>query len=333
MDSWPGIPGICYDKAEGARRPEPRETDQPMPILFASLIVLVAAAGEPPLEHLGRFDARAIPEASGIVKSRRFPGIFWVHNDSGNAPLLFAVRSDGKIVRRFRLAIPNLDWEDIAIDDRGHLYLGDIGNNTGLLRTRIIYRIDEPDPSSPEVPADRPLAAASAVSYALPRSNRFDAEGLFYDRKTATLVTKYLDGREAELFAVPMDAPSPPTSRPVPVAIRSMDRLPDFTEPATGASLSEDGTRLAVCSYAVTRVYRRGESPPWQLVAEVRYDSLPIEGITWDGRDLILAAEEGRGLYRLTEATWRTAAARREPAPRKSSPSLESRKRNDGRIE
>ena len=287
-----------------------------MPILFASLIVLGAAAWIPPLEPLGRFDARSIPEASGIVKSRRFPGIFWVHNDSGNAPRLFAVRGDGRIVRRFRLAIPNLDWEDIAIDDRGHLYLGDIGNNTGLLRTRVIYRIDEPDPSTPGDP-DRPLAAAAAVSYALPQSNRFDAEGLVFDREEAILVTKYLDGREAELFAVPMDPPSPSPNRAVPVSIRPMGRLPGFTEPATGASLSEDRTLLAVCSPAVTRVYRRGESPPWQLLAEVRYESLPIEGITWDGRDLILAAEEGRGLYRLAEATWR-AAARRGPDPRRT---------------
>ena len=113
-----------------------------------------------PLEPMGRFDARAIPEASGIVKSRRHPGIFWVHNDSGNAPLLFAVRGDGRIVRRFRLAIPNLDWEDIAIDDQGHLYLGDIGNNTGLLRVRTIYQLDEPDPTIPEGgDRDRPLPA------------------------------------------------------------------------------------------------------------------------------------------------------------------------------
>jgi hypothetical protein len=286
-----------------------------MPIFFTSLIVALGAAGwTPPLEHLGQFDAKAIPEASGIVKSRRFAGIFWVHNDSGNVPLLFAVRRDGKIIRQYRLAIPNLDWEDIAIDDQGNLYLGDIGNNTGLLRTRVIYRIDEPDPSSPKIP-DRPLAAAAAVSYALPASNRFDSEGLFFDRKKAILVTKYRDGREAELFAVPMEPASPPpTSRPVVIPIDPMGRLPGFTEPATGASLSEDRTLLAVCSYAVTRIYRRGELPAWQLMAEVRYDAMPIEGITWDGRDLILAAEEGRGLYRLTEATWR-AAARRGTSP------------------
>jgi hypothetical protein len=281
-------------------------------ILLASLIVQGAAEAKDRQsaapEPMGQFDARAIPEASGIVKSRRHPGIFWVHNDSGNAPLLFAVRADGRIVRRFRLAIPNLDWEDIAIDGQGHLYLGDIGNNSGLLRVRTIYRLDEPDPSLPEGgDRDIPLSAALTVTYALPPSNRFDAESLVYDRGTAIVVAKYGDGREAELFAVPFDPP-PAGRRPVPV--RSIGRLPGFTEPATGADLSEDGMLLAVCSYAVTRVYRRAEAPSWKLVAEVRYASLPIEGITWDGRDLILAAEQARGLFRLREAAWRTAAPR-----------------------
>ena len=287
-----------------------------MPILLLSL-VLLQVAGDPTkpvtLEHLGTFDVHVLPEASGIVKSRRFPGIFWVHNDSGNAPWLVAVRRDGRIVNRFRLAIPNLDWEDIAIDDRGHLYLGDIGNNTGLLRTRVIYRLEEPDPSSP-ADQDRPIPASMTVSFLLPPSNRFDAEGLVFDQGTAVLVTKYLDGREAELFAIPIGSPPPTPGHPVaiPMPVRPIGRLSGFTEPATGATLSEDRTLLAVCSTAVTRVYRRAKSDPWQLLAEIRYDPLPVEGITWDGRDLILAAEEGRGLYRLSETTWR---ARVKPPP------------------
>jgi hypothetical protein len=193
-------------------------------ILLASLIVQGAGAAEAngtgltlvPLEPMGRFDARAIPEASGIVRSRRHPGIFWVHNDSGNAPLLFAVRGDGRVVRRFRLAIPNLDWEDIAIDDRGHLYLGDIGNNVGLLRVRTIYQLDEPDPSSPEGgDGEAPRPATRTVSYTLSHSNRFDAEGLIYDRGNAIVVAKYRDGRAAELFAVAIDpAPAAGASPP-----------------------------------------------------------------------------------------------------------------------
>lgn len=265
-----------------------------------------------PLQLMGRFDARAIPEASGIVKSRRYPGIFWVHNDSGNAPTLFAVRGDGRIVRRFRLAFPNLDWEDIAIDDRGHLYVGDIGNNSVLLRFRTIYRIDEPDPSSPEGGGrEAPLSATRTLPYGLPPTNRFDAEGLVVDGANLIVVAKYLDGREAELFAVPVE----PQTNPGVASPRSIARLPGFTEPATGADLSDDGTLLAVCSYTVTRVYRRArpaEASSWKPAAEVRYASLPIEGVAWDGRDLVLAAEEARGLFRLREAAWRAAAPKED---------------------
>jgi len=269
--------------------------------LLPSWVLLALTLGyPPPLEPLGRLDVRMIPEASGIVKSRRYPGIYWVHNDSGNPPLIFAIRGDGRIVRPFRLEVPNIDWEDIAIDDQGHLYLGDIGDNTGALPLRAIYRIDEPDPASL---ADQPLKASAISFYSSPRSSRFDAESLVYDEGNGILVAKYLDGRAAELFSVPLEPPSPLTR---PARPRLIGRLPGFTEPATGADLTEDRTLLAVCSSTVTRIYRRGDlqSTAWQLLGEVRYASSPIEGIAWDGRDLILVAEGG-GFFRLSEKTWR----------------------------
>jgi hypothetical protein len=277
--------------------------------LLGIVTVFLALMAEPcPLERSGRLDEKLIPEASGIVKSRRYPGIFWVHNDSGNPPLLFAIKGDGRIVRQFRLGVPNIDWEDIAIDDLGHLYVGDIGNNTGALPLRAIYRIDEPDPGAP---AHEPLAASAMTFYALPTENRFDAESLFVDRGSAILVAKYRDGREAELFSVPLKPPAPMLR---PARPRSIGRLAEFTEPATGADLSSDQTLLAVCSSAVTRVYRRDDLnlPAWRLLAEVRYAALPIEGIAWDGHDIALVAEGG-GFYRLAEKTWRTAPARSKP--------------------
>ncbi len=295
-----------------------------MSIVVASVLVHCAAVVfESPLELLGTLDRHRIPEASGIVKSRRYPEIFWVHNDSGNPPLLFAIRRDGRIVRQFRLEAPNIDWEDIAIDDQGHLYVGDIGNNGGVLPVRVIYRIDEPDPTGA---ADRPLRASAATFYTFPTKERFDAEGLVYDRGSAILVAKYLDRRQAGLFAVSLETPAPllRPSRP-----RSSGLLPDFTEPATGAALSEKRDLLAVCSYDVTRVYQREGSAPWRLFSEVRYQSQSIEGIAWDGRDLVLVAEGG-GLYRLAEATWRR--RRRDVGTRPAtSPQLNPAARKPGR--
>ncbi len=281
------------------------------------MLLSLIASYPSPLEPLGRLDERVLPEASGIVKSRRYPGIYWVHNDSGNPSLIFAIRGDGRIVRPFRLEVPNIDWEDIAIDDHGHLYVGDIGDNAGALPLRAIYRIDEPNPSSA---ASQPLKASAISFYSLPRSSRFDAESLVYDQGVGILVAKYHDGRAAELFSVPLEPPSPLTR---PARPRSLGGLPGFTEPATGADLTQDRTLLAVCSSSVTRIYRRRdpELDPWRLLSEVRYESSPIEGIAWDGRDLVLVAEGG-GFFRLSEKTWRAQSLRESTTRRDEQPKV-----------
>jgi len=266
------------------------------------VLLLLLLKGDPPgaLEPLGRLDHPPIREASGIVQSRRYPGIFWVHNDSGNAPALFAVRRDGTLVREYRVAIPNIDWEDIATDGAGHLYLGEIGNNGGLLPVRAIYRLDEPDPAQA---VSEPLKGTTASYYQfVNRAARFDAEGLFIERGRATVIAKYLDGREAELFAVPLDPPARLLNPAVPA---NVGHLPGFREPATGADLSRDGRLLVVCSYQVARVYERsGDS--WELLSTVRYPRQGIEAVCWEGNDLILASED-RSVSRISERTWRRA--------------------------
>ncbi|MEJ7637939.1 MAG: hypothetical protein WKF75_08150 [Singulisphaera sp.] len=251
-----------------------------------------------PLERLGRLDHPAIREASGIVKSRRHPGIFWVHNDSGNPPALFAVTREGNLIREYSIAVPNVDWEDVAIDDDGHLYLGEIGNNDGRLPLRAIYRIDEPDPTRASATT---LPVTKASFYRFPRDGRFDAEGLFIDRGRAIVVAKTFDGREAELFAIPLDPPAPLLRPALPEPV---GQLPGFTEPATAADLSRDGRRLAVASARVARVYEREGPGGWKLLGTARYQADGIEALCWDGNDLILAGE-GRGLYRVSERSWR----------------------------
>jgi hypothetical protein len=284
-------------------------------LYFSLLLAWAMADGPSPLERLGKLDVRLVPEASGIVKSRRHAGVFWVHNDSGNPPSLFAIRADGRVVREFRLEVPNIDWEDIAIDNKGHLYVGDIGNNLGALPVRAIYRIDEPDPADPGA---GPIKATAVLRYAPPRGNRFDAESLDYEHGNAIVIAKYLDGREAEVFSIAFD---PPSTLARPSEPRSLGKLAGFTEPATGSDLSDDRTHLAVCSSAVTRIYRREDvqKPGWELISEVRYPIELIEGVCWDGRDLVLVAEGGP-IFRLTEKTWRASSPKRPSAQQNAPP-------------
>ncbi|HEV3164474.1 MAG TPA: hypothetical protein VGZ22_10650 [Isosphaeraceae bacterium] len=255
------------------------------------------------LERIGRLEHPAIREASGIVQSRLHPGIFWVHNDSGNPPALFAVRKDGSLVAEFTVAVPNIDWEDIAIDSAGHLFVGEIGNNDNRLPLRAIYQINEPDPSGP---TDKPLPVTVSTYYKFPPGGRFDAESLVIDGHRALVIAKTFDDREAEVFSVPIDPPAPLFKPAIP---QKVARLPEFTEPATGADLSADGRHLAVCSSRIARVYEKAKGDTWTLIGQARYEDRSIEAICWDGLDLILASES-RSMYRIREDQWR----KREPA-------------------
>ncbi len=262
-------------------------------------IMLAGMASDPP-QRVGKLTHPAIAEASGVVASRRYPDIFWVHNDSGHPATLFAVRRDGSLVGEFKVAATNLDWEDIAIDDRGHLYIGDIGNNTRALPVRVIYRVDEPDPA---VPTDVPLPVSFASYYRYKKGEVFDAEGLFIENNRAVLVSKNSNKRDADLYAVPL---APPGSLVRPVKAEKISFLPGFTEAATGADLSVDGTLLAVCSIERVRVYSRDGDRGWKLESQVASPPGQVEAICWDGRDLILANEE-RSVFRIAEKTWREA--------------------------
>ena len=264
--------------------------------LLIALLLPPPQGGRAPvrLERVGALEHPAIRETSGIVKSRRHDGIYWVHNDSGNAPLLFAVRRDGRLVREYLVKVPNVDWEDVTVDGDGHLYLGEIGNNEGRLPLRAIYQLDEPDPNA-EGPRELKVKTASYYRFA-DKDSRFDAEGLVVDGKRALVVAKTFDGREAEVYAVPLDPPAPLLRPAVPERVGT---LPKFVEPVTGASLSADGRRLAVCSPRAAGVYERTDGGKWALVSITPFEADDqIEAVTWDGDDLRLAGEQ-RGVFLL----------------------------------
>ncbi|MEZ6009207.1 MAG: hypothetical protein R3F05_15780, partial [Planctomycetota bacterium] len=57
----------------------------------------------------------ALDEVSGIAVSRRNPGVYWVHDDSGGGALLYALAHDGSLRQTYSLAATAIDWEDLAL--------------------------------------------------------------------------------------------------------------------------------------------------------------------------------------------------------------------------
>src|SRR5947208_13076266 len=89
-----------------------------------------------------------IKESSGVVASHRHADVFWTHNDGGGPKkqVLYAIDREGNTRASFTVIDVTLhDWEDIAIDNAGHLYIGDIGNNDAKRKALTVYEIDEPN--------------------------------------------------------------------------------------------------------------------------------------------------------------------------------------------
>ena len=63
----------------------------------------------------GTVASAEIREASGLVASRRHPGVLWVHNDSGDTARIFATRPDGTHLGIYSImGAGSADWEDIV---------------------------------------------------------------------------------------------------------------------------------------------------------------------------------------------------------------------------
>ncbi|MDB4973165.1 MAG: hypothetical protein JWN48_1506, partial [Myxococcaceae bacterium] len=95
--------------------------------------------------------------------SRKNPGVFWVHNDSGDDARAFAIDLHGRAVAELRLGnVEANDIEDIALV-RGQgkapdlLYLADTGDNWKHRPSVQLYRVEEPrlDPAGERIVLSR----------------------------------------------------------------------------------------------------------------------------------------------------------------------------------
>jgi len=190
-----------------------------------------------PAITLTRIQSEKIPESSGVVASRQYPGVYWTINDSGNPPSLFAMNRTGEILAEFPVKRSNRDWEDLSIDDAGHLYIAEIGNNGGRFGQVAVYRVDEPDPHRAGQVVE-PVVVNAEWQLRFP-GKPFDAESLFILKDTAYIIAKYLDGRAAELYTFDV------TVKDEIQILRKFADLP-LHAPVTGAAISPDATRVAV---------------------------------------------------------------------------------------
>ncbi len=192
-----------------------------------------------------------VKESSGLVQSRRDPQLFWTHNDAGNAPVIFAVSSDGRMRSQVRVSGARLeDWEDIDAGPCGGadcLFIGDIGDNDATRNAITVYQVEEP------------RAGATTSANAIARSARYpsgprDAEAMYVLSGTVYLVTKGRTGA-IELYRWPQGQGTVQLER-----IRELFGKPrNKDDLVTSASASPDGKWVAVRTYRTLYIYKAAE--------------------------------------------------------------------------
>jgi len=207
-----------------------------------------------------RIESTELVETSGLAASRRHADVLWAHNDSGDTPRLFAMRTDGRHLGVYRLAGARAaDWEDMEIAG-DQIYVGDIGDN-GRARPRIVvYRVTEPDVSADQAPVDVEVPLGAALPMVYP-DRAHDAETLLVDPATGEIyvVTKSPGDGVSLVFRYPL--PERPdvevTLELVSMIAFGAGGLGAASVAATAGDVSPAGDLIAVRTYTDAYLWHR----------------------------------------------------------------------------
>ena len=252
-------------------------------------------------------------EVSGMARTPL--GDLWLVNDSNNPAELF--RYDlliNQIIEVRRLGVRNRDWEDLATDSLGNLYIGDFGNNLNRRRDLCIYRYHPKTGALDSIVFDYPDQRAFAAADG--RDWNFNCEAMVFCRDSLHLFSKNsFDGNfYTKHYVVP--------ARPGRYQAELRDSLRLKNRVVTGAALSKDGQTLVLTGYLVRKIfgfipftkasaffftdfkntdYLRGKCTRKRLPKF--FLARQYESVTqWDG-DCWIAANEGRRPH--LQAIWR----------------------------
>jgi hypothetical protein len=242
-----------------------------------------APSTQPAFEIVGHIDLPAISESSGVVASRKYPGVYWTHNDSGNPAEVFAINRQGKSIATFVIRARNEDWEDIANDEEGHLYLADIGDNACRRKQVQVYRVAEPDPHGPGN-----LLITDRVWRLNYPDGPYDAESLFILDGFGYVIKKYHFGNNADVYRFKLDEQKP-------AVMEHVMTLP-LRMPVTAADISRDHKWLALMTVVGPYLYRIDGDVKRASAGEVWHEFFldkNIEGVCFVEGGL-LATTEGR---------------------------------------
>ncbi|MBC8082374.1 MAG: hypothetical protein H7Z21_04125 [Hymenobacter sp.] len=231
-----------------------------------------------------------VPESSGLAHGVR-PGTFFTHGDAGTTPVLYLINEQGELLGQRELPVPNIDWESLADDGQGTIYVTDTGNNANARQDLAIYRLN---PDQPEKAGKISFRYADQRAFPPAKDERnFDCEASLWHAGQVYLFTKDRARRSTSKVYTVSDQPGSHTAQLLTgLAIEGE---------VTGADLSPDGRHLALLGQEKLYLYE-GNDLAGALKAPLKTVSLKgagqTEGILFLSNNTLLISTEQGVLYR-----------------------------------
>lgn len=192
-----------------------------------------------------------LKEISGLT--RCISGGLWALNDSGNKPELFLISETGNILKKVTIAkATNVDWEELARDDSGNIYIGDFGNNRNNRQDLRIYVVRERDllASDEVIPQVIDFSYSDQSAFPPPKTDQnFDMEAMVHFGNKLWLFSKNRTEPftgYTRIYTLPTEAGTYTAQK---VDSIFLGKGPRELLQITGADISPDGKLLALLSY------------------------------------------------------------------------------------
>jgi len=251
-----------------------------------------------PLEayRTGNFRHPRLLESSGVIASRRYPGVFWTLNDSGNPPEIFATDSTGRDLGVYTVTgAANYDWEAITRGPCGTsecLYIADTGDNDEIRRSARLYRVPEP---AVRAGGQGVTARAEVLEVRYP-DGPHDVEAAAVAPDGAVLLVSKGRSRGVQVFRVPASGWTRKAVTAEALGQLTLASGRGLRGLVTDAAVSPDGTEIAVRTYVEIFFFRltpKDIFDPLGTACDVTRLELQGEGVAWLSDDTFLLTSEG----------------------------------------
>ncbi len=181
-----------------------------------------------------------LKEASGMYIQS--PDSLWLLNDSGDAAKLYLVNRNGKLLYEKNIpGIKNRDWESLANDGKGTIFICDSGNNRNSRKDLKIYILNQKTNQVSTLEFHYPDQKAFPPPLA---EQNFDMEGVFYYKDSLYLFSKNRL-KHGNYYSKIYRLPAEPGNHTAEL----IDSIYLKKRVVTAAAISPNGKTIALLSY------------------------------------------------------------------------------------